>query len=94
MVLSQEGDKWSVKFDVRDLGGHLDTTFRGWSSTSAARVRLVISRLVLIFSLPLDFHGRVRVVRSMYLPAALHGLKPLCLHLRVCGNFGPLSVGW
>ena len=33
------GDQWSVKFDVRDLGGHLDTTFRGWSSTLAARVR-------------------------------------------------------
>ena len=48
-VLSQEGDKWTIKFDVRDLGGHLDTTFRGWSSTLAARVRLVISRLVLIF---------------------------------------------
>ena len=32
-VLSQEGDKWSVKFDVWDLGEHLDTTFRGWSST-------------------------------------------------------------
>ena len=31
-VLSQEGDRWSVKFDVRDLGGHLDTTFRGWSA--------------------------------------------------------------
>ena len=29
-VLSLDGDKWSVKFDVRDLGGHLDTTFRGW----------------------------------------------------------------
>ena len=25
-VLSQDGDRWSVKFDVRDLGGHLDTT--------------------------------------------------------------------
>ena len=51
-VLSQDGDKWSVRFDVRDLGrGHLDTTFRGWSSTLAARVRLVISRLVLIFAL-------------------------------------------
>ena len=25
--------------------------------------------------LPLDFHGRVRVVRSMYLPAALHGIE-------------------
>ena len=74
-VLSQEGDRWSVKFDVRDLGGHLDTTFRGWSATLAARVRLVITRLVLIFVLPLDFHGRVRVVRSMYLPAALHGVE-------------------
>ena len=74
-VLSCEGDQWSVKFDVRDLGGHLDTTFRGWSSTLAAGVRLVLSRLVLIFALPLDFHGRVRVVRSMYLPAALHGIE-------------------
>ena len=35
----------------------------------------VFSRLVLIFALPLDFHGRVRVVRSMYLPAALHGIE-------------------
>ena len=74
-VLSDCGYQWSVKFDVRDLGGHSDTTFRGWSSTLAVRVRLVISRLVLIFILPLDFHGRVRVVRSMYLPAALHGIE-------------------
>ena len=73
-VLSQDGDRWSVKFDVRDLGGHLDTTFRGWSSTLAARIRLVISRLTL-FVLPLDFHGRVRVIRSTYLPAALHGIE-------------------
>ena len=36
-------------------------------ATVAARVRLVISSLVLILVLPLDFHGRVRVVRSMYL---------------------------
>ena len=60
-VLPQEGDRWSVKFDVRDFvegeRRHLDTTFRGWSSTLAAGVRLVISRLVLIFALPLDFHG-------------------------------------
>ena len=74
-TLSCEGDQWSVKFNVRDLGGHLDTTLRGWSSTLATRVRLVIARLVLIFVLPLDFYGRVRVVRSMYLPAALHGIE-------------------
>ena len=41
-VLSLEGDKWSVRFDVRVLGGHMD-----WSSTLAARVRFVISRLVI-----------------------------------------------
>ena len=80
-VLSQEGDKWSVKYDVRDLGGHLDTTLRGWSASLAAGVRLVISRLILIFALPLDFHGRVRVVRSMYLPAALHGVESSLLAL-------------
>ena len=45
-VLSDGGDKWSVKFDVRDLGGHLDTACRGWSATLAARVRLVVARLV------------------------------------------------
>ena len=74
-LLSREGDQWSVSIDVPDLGGNLDTTFRGWSSTLAARVRLVLSRLVLIFVPPLDFHGRVRVVRSMYLPAVLHGIE-------------------
>ena len=74
-VLSQDGDRWSVKFDVQDLGGHLDTTFRGWSSTFAAWVGLVLSRLVLIFALLLYFHGRVRVVRSMYLPAAIHWIE-------------------
>ena len=54
-VLSLIGDKWSVKFDVRDLGGHLNTTFREWSGTLAARVRLVISRLVLIFAFSFGF---------------------------------------
>ena len=73
-VVSDEGHRWSVKLDVRDLGGHLDTSFRGWSSTLASRVRLVISRLVLVFALPLDFHGRLRVLRSMFILGALHGV--------------------
>ena len=51
------GDKWSVKLDVPDPGGHLDTTFRCWSATLAAIVRLVISRLWLAAVLPLDLHG-------------------------------------
>ena len=91
-VLSLDGDKWSVKFDVCDLGGHLDTTCRGWSSTLAARVRLVISRLVLIFALSLDFHGRVRVVKSMYLPAALHGIESSLLASDCLQSFGLLFI--
>ena len=74
-VVSDEGDRWTVKLDVRDLGGHLDTTFRGWSSTLAARVRTVIARLVVVFALPLHFHGRLGVLRSMFIPGALHGIE-------------------
>ena len=41
-VLSHEGEKWTVKLDVGDLGGHLDFTFRRWSATLAAGVHLDI----------------------------------------------------
>ena len=54
-IVTDESDMWSVKPDVRDLGRHLDTTFRCWSATLAARVRLVIARLFCVFLL--DFHG-------------------------------------
>ena len=57
------------------LGRHLDTTFHGWSPTLASLVRLVISRLVLVSALPWDFHGRLRVLRSMFIPGALHGIE-------------------
>ena len=78
-VLSQDGDWWSVKFDVRDLGGHLDTTFRGWSSTLAARIRLVISRLALVFVLPLIFMVGC-------------GLSGLCSHLLLCMESSKASI--
>ena len=50
-VLSDEGDRWTVKLDVRDLDWHLDTTRRGWSSTLSTWVRLVMSRLDIVFAL-------------------------------------------
>ena len=53
----------------------MDTTFRGWSATLATGVRLVIARLVMVFALPLDFPGRLRVVRSMFILGALHGVE-------------------
>ena len=85
-VLSQEGDQWSVKFDVRDLGGHLDTTFRSWSSTLSARVRFVISRLVLQVGLG-SFGLRIFLLHFM-------ALKHLFLPLVACVGFVLLFVGW
>ena len=74
-ILSHEGNRWSGKLDVRDLGEHLGTTFRGWSATLASRVRLVISMPMLVAVLPLDFQRRLRVIRSMFIPGALHSLE-------------------
>ena len=68
-------ESWSVTLDDRDLGRHLHTGSRGWSATLATRVRLVIALLVLIFVLPLDFHGRLRVIRTLFIPGALHGIE-------------------
>ena len=74
-VVTDEGDRCTVKLDVRDLGGHFDTTFRGWSSTLAFRVRLVIARLLVVFALPLHFHGRMIVLRNMFILGASHGIE-------------------
>ena len=95
-TLADEGDRWIVKLDVRDLGGHLDTTFRGWSATLASRVKLVLSRLALISVFPLDFHGKLRVIRSMFMSGALRGIDSSLLAV---GSFHKLrsailSVIW
>ena len=74
-----------VRRDMKDWvfsdGGGLSSLVSVvWWSFGFYRTWLVFNfscwgpRLVLIF-LPLDFYGRVRVVRSMYLPAALHGIE-------------------
>ena len=41
----------------------------------AARVRLVLARLLVVFALPLPFHGRMVVLRNMFIPGALHGIE-------------------
>ena len=92
-IVLNEGDRWSVKLDVRDLGRHLDSTFRCWSVTFATWFRLVIARLVLIFALPLDFHGRLKVVRSMFMVLRLLFLLRLVYvscGLPLSGLFGPV----
>ena len=50
--ISGDGGFWKVQLDVRDLGGHLDFTFRARAGTLSRRVGgllLVLLLLVLCF---------------------------------------------
>ena len=74
-VISDRGKHWSVKLDVRDLGGHLDTSYRAWSRTLVARVLAVLEVVWMVSALPLDYRGKLRILRTMYIPVALHGIE-------------------
>ena len=74
-LVSDAGDKWSVKLDVRDLGGHLDATRRVRAGTLSCRFSLVLPRVPSVAALPLDFAGKLRLLRTMHIPAALHGAE-------------------
>ena len=74
-VVSDAGDQWSVRLDIRDLGGHLDSTFRARAVTLDFRMTAAIHRVRAVAVLPLDFVGRLRILRTMHLPGALHGAE-------------------
>ena len=73
--ISGAGDCWTVRLDVRDLGGHLDATYRGRAGTLAARIPLVRAVCKAAGSLPLGFRGTLGLLRSKCIPAALHGVE-------------------
>ena len=56
-------------------------------ATLAGRVALLRSRILVLTALPLDFAGKLRVLRSTFLPGALHGIDSL---LALCERLGPL----
>ena len=62
-MISDQGERWTVKLDVRDLGGHLDTTYRAWGRTLVARVLAVLWVVWLVSALPLDCRGKLRILR-------------------------------
>ena len=64
-----------LELDVRDLGGHLDSTYRAWGRTLVARVVAVLRVVWMVSALLLDYRGRLRILRTMYIPAALHGIE-------------------
>ena len=67
----QEGDKWSARI----LEGIWILPFEAGPLPWLPEFFGSFHVRFLIFALPLDFHGRVRVIRSMYIPAALHGIE-------------------
>ena len=74
-VVSDAGDRWTVKLDVRDLCGHLDPTFRAAATTLGCRIATAVHRVLSVAVLPLDFCGKRRIFRTMQRPAALHGAE-------------------
>ena len=67
------GARWVVALDLRDLGGHLDSSLHRWAGTLASRVQGVISALPKLSSLPLSFDSKVQIAAAKFRPKALYG---------------------
>ena len=66
---------WKVQLDVKDLGGHLDFTFRARAGRLSKRVREATLGVASVGASPLGFHVKLGLVRGKYLPAGLHAAE-------------------
>ena len=73
--ISGEGGFWKVRLDVRDLGGHLDFTYRARAGTLSRRVGGATVGVAAVGALPLGFRVKLGLVRGKYLPAGLHAAE-------------------
>ena len=73
--ISGDGGFWKVQLDVRDLGGHLDFTFRARAGTLSNRVSKATVGVASVGALPLGFQVKLGLVRGKYLPAGLHAAE-------------------
>ena len=71
----RDGRPWSVELDVRDLGGHLDITWRARAGTLSKRVKNATHGVVAVFALLLGFKVKLSLVRGTCLPAGLHAVE-------------------
>ena len=63
----------TVKFDVRNLGGHIDTYFRCWATTLTSGASAASKGVKAVAVLPAGFSAKLGIVRSKVLTAAFHG---------------------
>ena len=73
--ISGEGGFWKVQLDVRDLGGHLDFTYRARAGTLSRRIGEATVGVAAVGALPLGFQVKLGLVRGKYLPAGLHAAE-------------------
>ena len=74
-VLSDVEERWTVKVDVWDLGGHVDTSLRGWAASLSARVGVAAKDVEAVAVLPGGFGAKLGIVRSKFTTSALHGCE-------------------
>ena len=68
-----------VQLDVRDLGGHLDFTWRAWAGTLSKRVGEATVGVAAVGALPLGIQVKLGLVCGKYLPAGLHAAEASCV---------------
>ena len=73
--ISGDGGFWKVQLDVRDLGGHLDFTYRARAGTLSGRVGKATAGVAAVGALPFGFQVKLGLVRGKYLPAGLHAAE-------------------
>ena len=93
--ISGEGGFWKVQLDVRDLGGHLDFTYRARAGTLSGRVGKATVGVTAVGALPLGFLAKLGLVRGkvsfllVYMPLRLlmSPRRPLVLlGVRLCSG--------
>ena len=77
--ISGEGGFWKVQLDVRDLGCHLDFTYRARAGSLSRRVGKATVGVAAVGALPLGFRVKLGLVRGKYLPAGLHAAEASCV---------------
>ena len=73
--ISGDGGFWNVQLDVRDLGGHLDFTFRARAGTLSKMVGEATVGVAAVGALPLGFQVKLGLVRGKCLLAGLHAAE-------------------
>ena len=72
--ISGDGGFGKVQLDVRDLGGHLDFTYRARADTSHGVVEAAVG-VAAVGALPLGFQVKLGLVRGKCLPAGFHAAE-------------------